>query len=477
MAAKSILEQIDPLFNPKSIAFIGASNDRRKWGSWMVERPLRTGYRGALYPVNLKESHVHGVPAYRSILDISGPVDLAVITVPAPTVPEVMQQCVDKGVKAVVLIAAGFAELGAEGRALQDEVLRIARAGGIRFTGPNCMGIWSAPSQLSLCFDEAPLKGNISFVTQSGTFGVFLAQMASAKGYGLNKVVSIGNQADLCAADYIQYLHQDPETKAIVLYLEGIIEGRRFFEVCRETVKDKPIIIYKGGRTAVGARATLSHTASLAGADETFEALCRQVGILRAYEAMHPFDMAEALTSQPLPAGNRVAIVSGGGGHCVATADACGSLGLDVPEFDPDTQNRIRSLLAAHAPPPRNPVDLAGGLGTPMTIASIDEIVAQLPYIDGILTAPPFMGRGWGGRSLTMNRLALDAAEAIAAIPRKYGKPVIANAIRIQQGSVVMDVLHDADIPSYDTPEESARAMYALVRYAQIKREVNGLEG
>ncbi len=474
MAAKSVAEQIDPLFNPKSIAFIGASNDRRKWGNWMVERPLRTGYRGDIYPVNLKESHIQGVPAYRSILDISGPVDLAVITVPASTVAEIMQQCVDKGVKAAVLISAGFAELGEQGKALQEEALRIARSGGIRFTGPNCMGLWSAPSRLNLCFDEAPLKGGISFVTQSGTFGVFLAAMASAKGYGLNKVVSIGNQADLCAADYIEYFHQDPETKAIVLYLEGIIQGRRFFDVCRQTVKDKPIIIYKGGRTAVGARATLSHTASLAGADEIFEALCRQVGLIRAYEAMHPFDMAEALTSQPLPAGNRVAIISGGGGHCVATADACGGLGLDVPELDPDSQAQIRSLLAAHAPPPRNPVDLAGGMGTPMTIARIAEIMAQLPYIDGIITAPPMMGRGWRGRSLAMNRLALDAAEAIAAIPQKYGKPVISNAIRMDQGSVVTDVLHDSGIPSYDTPEESARAMYALIRYAQLKREVNG---
>lgn len=463
----TIVEQLDPIFKPRSVAFIGASNNPTKWGQWMVERPLNTGYRGAMYPVNLKEKEIQGIPAYTSIKDIPDAVDLAVITVPAATVPQVLVECAEKGVRGVIIISAGFAELNPEGKALQHKVVQIARDAGIRFLGPNCMGIYSSASRFNL-LRWTPHAGPIGFVTQSGTFGMYLAQMANAKGYGLSNLVSIGNQADLTMADYVEYLAQDPATKAIVLYIEGMVEGRRFFEVAQEVVKRKPIIVYKAGRTAAGARATMSHTASLAGDDEVFKAMCEQVGIIRAYETVHPFDMAEALASQPLPAGNRVAILSGGGGHCVATAEACASLGLEVPEFDIETQMAIKAKLLPHSPIPRNPIDLAGGI-PPVTVAGILETVAQLDYIDAIITMPPMAGFGQSARPAIIKEV-VDAAAIIGAIPSKYGKPVIANFIRSVPGGVAFDVLKNAGIPSYETPEESARALYALAKYAATRR-------
>ena len=283
---KTIKEQLDPIFKPESIAFIGASNSPAKWGFRVFDRPLRTGYRGRVYPVNPREDRIRMLPAFRSVLDIPGHVDLAVITVPAPQVPDVMRECVRKGVKGAVLITAGFAEIGREGKVLEDEVVRIAREGGIRFVGPNGMGIWSAAGMLNMCFEQSPLSGPIAFVSQSGTFGGSLSEIAGTKGYGLSKFISIGNQADLTAADYLEYLADDDDTRVVVFYMEGFKDGSRFFDLAKEVVKKKPIVIFKAGRTAPGTRATQSHTASLAGSDEIFDALCRQVGLIRTQEAL-----------------------------------------------------------------------------------------------------------------------------------------------------------------------------------------------
>lgn len=464
-----IVAQLDPIFKPRSIAFIGASNDRRKWGEWMVWRPLHTGYRGGLYPVNPREKEILGLPAFPSILDIPDAVDLAVITVPAASVPGVMGECAQKGVKGVVVISSGFGEKGEEGEALQQEVLRIAREGGIRFIGPNCMGVWSAAGRLCLAFGQAPAPGSISFLSQSGTFGGYLYEMARAKGYGLAKFVSMGNQADLNSADFLEYLVQDKDTSVIVIYMEGVKDGRRFFQTAREVIKKKPIIIYKAGRTSVGKRATLTHTGSLAGDDELFEAMCRQVGIIRSREAIHTFDMAEALASQQAPKGKRIAIVGGGGGQCVVTSDFCASMGMEVPELDGETQRRIQSELLPHAPIPRNPVDLGGGIRSPMSAAHIVDIVAALDYIDGIITNPPAGAFGGVG---DLAKITIDAAEAIAAIPQKYGKPVVASGRRQEEGGIVREILRRSRIPFYDTPEECARAMYALVTYGQLRKEL-----
>jgi acyl-CoA synthetase (NDP forming) len=292
--------------------------------------------------------------------------------------------------------------------------------------------------------------------------------VATSKGYGFSKFVSSGNQASINMADYLEYLAQDDDTKAIVLYIEGIQEGRRFFEIAKEVVKKKPIVVYKGGRTIAGSRATLSHTASLAGSDEVFEAACKQAVIIRCYEAIHPFDIAEALASQPAPRGKRVTVI-GSGGQCVCTADACASLGLELPEFDEDTKRRLLEILPPHAPVPTNPIDLAAS-PDPMIVPKILEIIASLDYINGIIIPGPWIG--WG---LTPERIrdVVAEAEMVTAVPQKYGKSVICTAMSMgQPGSVmVLDLFRRAGIPYYTTPEESARAMYGLARYGEIRRQ------
>ncbi|MFW6125583.1 MAG: acetate--CoA ligase family protein [Chloroflexota bacterium] len=467
----TLFDQLKHIFEPQSVAVIGASGDLTKFGGRAFFLPLETGYRGRLYPVNQSRSEVFGIKTYPSILDIPDDIELAIIAVPAPLVPGVMKECVKKGVKGVVMITAGFAETGAEGRKLQDEVVKMAHDAGIRMVGPNSNGIYSSRVRLNLLYYRAPRLGSISFISQSGTLGGYLFEWANNKGYGFSKFVSSGNQASLNVADYVEYLGHDPDTRAIVLYIEGIQEGQRFVEAAREAVKKKPIIAFKGGRTAVGSRATLSHTASMAGADEVFDAACKQAGIIRCYEVTHPFDLAEALTQQPLPRGKRVTIV-GSGGQCVATADACASLGLELPEFDDDTKRRLVEMLPPHAPVPTNPVDTAAG-GDPMTGPRIVDFLAQLDYIDGIITHGPMIG--WG---VTPERISslLTESDLVTSVPEKYGKPVVCTAVgrRDGRGDLGYDLFHHARIPMYLTPEESARAMWGLMEYAEIRRTMRG---
>ena len=470
----NIAEQLDPIFKPESIAILGASDKPGKWGYIMVERPLKTGFGGTIYPINPTKDEILGIRAYRSVLDIPGQVDLAVVTVPAPAVPGLMRECLKKGVKGAVLIPGGFAEAGNEGKALENEVASIAKEGKIRFVGPNCMGIWSAAGNLNLCFHQAPKRGAIAFVSQSGTFGGYLSEIANAKGYGLSKFISIGNQANITASEYLEYLAEDDDTKVIVFYMEGFKDGRRFFQLAREVIKKKPIIIYKGGSTIAGARATLSHTASLAGSEDVFKAMCHQIGLVRANEALHSFEMAEALVEQPLPGGKRVAIMGSGGQGVVAT-DACASLGLEVPEFDRETAISLQKLLPPHAPPARNPIDFAGSYRTTIEEVKIIEKLLSLDYIDGVITNVPVNPMIWGIKPTaadadkTMSdtiKAVLQAARLFATLPKKYNKPIVTLRFRHIDDPTI-DILKEAGIPVYDTPEQCARAMYALTRYAE----------
>lgn len=475
---KSIKEQLDPIFKPESIAIIGASSSPLKWGGRMLNRPVRTGYRGAIYPVNPNMSEISGFRSYRSILDIPKPVDLAIMTIPAHMTPHAIKECVEKGVKGVILITAGYSEIGEEGKAIEDEVAQIAREGGIRLVGPNCMGLWSSSVNLNLSFELAPRTGPISFISQSGTFGVFLSEIANSKGYGLSKFVSIGNQADLTAADYLEYLAEDEQTGVIVFYIEGFKDGRRFFELAKDVAKIKPILIFKAGQTEAGSRAAMSHTASLAGSDDIFDSACRQAGLIRTNEAVHAFDMADALTTQPLPPGRRVAIL-GSGGMGVVTADACASLGLEVPHLEIETVRLLQKTMPPHAPLPTNPIDFAGSARTANDEASVVEMLLGQDYIDGVISNVPINPIVWSYMTnpgkipkllLDATKLAIDGASHFASLPAKFNKPIITMRLRKSEHDIVADILKGAGIPIYDTPEECARSMFALAEYAEVRR-------
>jgi acetyltransferase len=477
--SRKIAEELDYIFKPKSIAVIGASDTFRKWGYLMVERPLKTGFKGAIYPINPSKREILGLPTFPSVSAVPSAIDLAVITTPAATVPDVLRDCVEKGIKGAVVISAGFAEVGEEGRGFENAMVEVARSGGIRLVGPNGMGIWSAAGQLSLCFPKASKAGPIAFISQSGTFGVAMAQVASNKGYGLSKFISIGNQADLEVSDYLEYLADDEDTKVIVLYLEGLKDGRRFFTVARQVIKKKPIVVYKGGRSAAGARATLSHTASIAGSEKIFDGVCKQVGLLQVDESFHLFEMAEALVGLPLADGNRVAIL-GSGGQGVVGTDACSAVGLELPELDADTASSITALLPAHAPPAKNPIDFAGSSRTALQEAEIIEKLLKLDYIDGVISNVPVSPQIWD-HSLKIDRnsdslpepiqVALDGAKVYASLPKKYNKPVICLRFIRLEHDIMEDILKEGGIPIYDTPEQCARAMHALVHYGQVRKK------
>jgi acyl-CoA synthetase (NDP forming) len=457
---------LDPVFKPKAIAVIGASTHLEKWGHRMVVRPLNTGYRGAIYPVNPNAKEVAGLKSFAAISDLPRDVDLAVITLPAPLVKEALRECLHHGIRGVVIISAGFAESGQMGEKLQQEVVRIASEANIPLVGPNCMGLWSAPVGLNLAFEEPPIQGSIAFVSQSGTLGHYLMLLAKAKGYGFSGFVSSGNQAMLEVVDYLEYFGRDERTQAIILYIEGIQDTTRFFRVAKEVTKKKPIVVYKAGRFEVGVRAALSHTASLAGNDQIFEGLCKQVGLIRCYDPLHTCDMAMALASQPLPKSNRVAILSGGGGYCVTMAEASVAWGLDVPQLDPTASEKIKKILPAFAPQPWNPIDAAADI-RPMTYARALEILVSLDYIDGVLMMIPFMF-SFQLRSPASIRELMDATEIICGLPKKFNKPIIGNMIPQISVGPASDLFQKAGIPFYATQDESARAMHALVRYARI---------
>ncbi|MCP4623175.1 MAG: hypothetical protein GY850_06545 [bacterium] len=459
---KRMYEELSPLFSPQSIAIIGASGTPGKWGNDMVVRPLQSSFRGPIYPINPKAEEIEGLKAYPNIRDVPHAVDMAIITIPAPLVPSAVRDCAAKGVKAMVVISAGFAETGPKGKALQDEVVATAKSANIRFMGPNGMGIWVSGVRLNTAFDFMPQPGGISFISQSGTMGAYLMSIANDKGYGFNAFLSVGNQADLSMADYIEYLGDDERTKVIVLYIEGLKYGDKFLRNARKVIRKKPIIVYKSGHGEDGARATMSHTASIAGSDEIFDAACHQAGIIRTYDVSHAFDIAEALSKQPLPKGNRVGIVAGGGGMCVVSTDACNGYGLRVPELDDNTVARLSEYLLPHASPPKNPIDLAAD-PRGMTLAYIAETLARHPGIDAIITDAPL----WGITPSTIKE-KLDAAEILSQIPEKYGKPLIALAMKSQMTGIVYELMRDRNIPFYEFPKDSARAVYGLYRYARL---------
>ena len=468
--------QLDYIFKPKSVAVVGASNRSGKWGFMMVDTPMKSGYKGTIYPVHPTGGEVLGLKGYTSLLAIPDPVDLVVITVPANIVPQVIKDCAAKGVKCAIIITAGFAEVGEQGRILQDEVTRIAKEANIRFVGPNCMGIWSSAAHLNLCLMQQPEQGAVAFASQSGTYGVYLSEIANSKGYGLSKFISIGNQADITASEYLDYLAEDEDTKVIVFYIEGFRDGKSFFERAREVIRKKPIIMFKGGKTEAGARATKSHTASLAGSEEIYEAMCRQVGIINAAEAFQSFEMAEALVHQPLPQGNRIVIL-GSGGQSVVISDACASLGLEVPELDQTTVNYLKKLLPPHAPPPKNPVDFAGAYYSVRDQIEVIEQLFKLDYIDGAIANVPSnlslqttVHRTTESDEPIPEDMARDI-EYFAKLPWKYHKPIVTIRISRPDRKAAESILKKAGMPFYDTPEQCARAMYALAYYAKVKRK------
>ncbi len=348
------------VFEPRSVAVVGASATPNKAGFNILQNLLTLGYEGEVYPVNPKAGEILGLKAYPTVDQIPHQVETAIIATPAGVVVDVMKGCARKGVKAVIIISSGFSEGSEEGRRLEDEVMAIARQAGIRLVGPNTTGIFNGENRFISSFapiDKLP-SGNVAFIAQTGLFlGILLDHILTSQHFGISKVAGLGNKADVDDADILEYLAGDAQTEVVAMYIEGLSDGRRFLKVAREIAREKPLVVFKAGTTEAGAEAALSHTASLAGRAEVFEAACKQAGILRVNGFEEMLDVVKAFSFLPLPTGNRVGVIHYTGAGCVIAADACQKEGLELAEFSPATLEALREITPAwHRV--RNPIDL-----------------------------------------------------------------------------------------------------------------------
>jgi acetyl coenzyme A synthetase (ADP forming)-like protein len=447
------------LLNPSTIAVVGASRRRGTIGGELFHNLLVGGFTGPVYPVNPNADVVQSVAAYRSIRDIHGPVDLAVIIVPAESAVDTARECADKGVKTMVVISPGFAEIGGEGQDRQRALLAVCRQAGMRLVGPNCMGVINLEPdvQMNATYSPtAPIGGKVSFFSQSGALGLAIIEHANRLGLGLSSFISIGNKADLSGNDFLQFWENDPATAVIALYLESVGNPRKFARIARRVGRSKPIIAVKSGRSAAGARATSSHTGALIGAsDVTVDALFHQAGVVRTDTLGEFFDVASLLANQPLPAGRRVAILTNGGGPGILAADACDADGLTVPTLPAE----IRAALAEFLPPEAalsNPVDTIEG--SPESFRRAIGVLAGWDGIDAIIVlfVPPLVTK--------TGDVAVAIRDAVLELPRKV--PVLTVFMSAGGGPAELRV-GPIKVPAYSYPEEASRALAHVVRYAE----------
>jgi acetyltransferase len=463
-------ESLKSIFKPQTVAIVGASNNPKRWGYHTLRNMIEAEFHHGLFPVNPNEKEVQGIPCYPSIARIPAEVDLAVIVVNTTQVAEVIAQCIEKKIRGGIVITAGFAEIGQKGARLQEKVARDAQKAGFYFLGPNCWGIWSSEGNVNTLFNKSmqPPKGSVAFVSQSGTLGEYFFNGTQKYGFGVSKFVGCGNQACIALTDVLAYLGDEPETRVITAYIEDVGDGRRFFEVARQITLKKPLLVFKAGSTPEAARAAKSHTAAMAGNDAVFEAVCRQAGILRCSDFMDMFAIAGALCYQPIPRGNRVAVISPGGGFCVTAAEACSRLGLALPQMTAEAQDKLRAEMNPFAPPPVNPIDAIGRKGSSAYL-NIIEIVAAQEYIDGIIITPRLnqLDRSRSPQAMIRN---IELAEATAAVSEKYNKPLICASEHELQGPI-FEIYKRRHIPFLDNPFDCAKVMAGMVQYGAYRNK------
>jgi acetate---CoA ligase (ADP-forming) len=450
---------------PRSVAVVGASRTRGTIGGELFRNLLDSGFQGPVYPVNPKADVVQSVRAYPTVTDIPDEIDLAVIAVPASMVATVAEDCAKKGVDALLVISAGFAEIGEEGRTRQEELLRVARRHGMRIVGPNCMGVLNTNGavQLNATFSPvAPPPGRLAFSSQSGALGIAVMHRARELGLGMSSFVSVGNKADISGNDLLQYWEQDANTDVILLYLESFGNPRKFARVARRVAAQKPIVAVKSGRSQAGARAAASHTGSLVAGDIAVGALFEQAGVIRTETLEELFDVASVAAYQPLPRGNRVAILTNAGGLGILCADACEASGLEIPELAAATKQKIGALLPPEASV-ANPVDMIAS-ATAEQYGEVLGLIADDPGVDSVVVifVPPLVTR------------AEDVARNIVETTARLTDKTIVSCFIGAQGIHEWLRRGDVTVPTFAFPESAARALSNVTRYASWRAAPTG---
>jgi acetyl coenzyme A synthetase (ADP forming)-like protein len=455
------MDDLEPFFKPKSVAVIGASREPRKFGHVIFKNFVESEFTGKTYPVNPKAEHILGSKAYYSVKEVPGELDLAVVAVPAPIVPSIIDECLSKNVKAVVIVSGGFREVGEKGEKLELEIKEKIEGSNLRIIGPNCIGVYDSSNHVDTLFLpryrlRRPKPGPIAFISQSGAFGSAVLDWAASQDIGISKFTSIGNKIDVDEINLLNYLADDPLTKCITVYVESIERGREFLRTASRVTDTKPVIMLKGGITQEGARAALSHTGSLAGSAKIYKGALEQAGVIQAQTVDELFDYARVLAYQPIPKGQKnVVIVTNGGGFGVISTDEVSKLGLKLASLDPETIKRLQDKLPDYAIP-HNPLDLVGDADVERYRLALNAVSSD-PNVGIILVIV----------LLQTSYIESDVVDAITESQVTYGKPTIVCTIGGEFTQILVKMLEDDHIPSYTTPGRAVNAINALIRYCK----------
>ena len=448
---------LDKLFDPRSIAVIGASNKKGSVGYILLRNLIGAEYDGIVYPVNVSAQSVQGIQAYASIGQVPRKIDLAVIAVPAKAVPETMRECGEAGVAGAVIVSSGFKEIGKEGKRLEEEVCAIAESYGVRIVGPNCLGYIRPNMNLNVTFAHViPPAGRVAFFSQSGALGTAILDWAAANHVGFSAFVSVGSMADVDFGDLIDYFGADAHTSSIILYVESITDARKFMSAARHFAKSKPIIVVKSGRTARSALAAASHTGAIAGDDTLYSAVFRRAGVVRVDEIEDLFDASEALSRVSSPRGPRLGIVTNAGGPGVMASDCLLSLGGELAEISPETDEKLQAALPGFAAR-GNPVDVAGDADAARYAAAAQALIDD-PSCDGVLAI------------LTPQAMSdpTATAQALVEVARTHQlKPLLTSfmgEIKVAEG---VETFRHAHVPTFATPEDAVRAYMYMYQYTR----------
>ncbi len=450
------------LFNPKSIAVVGASRTPGKIGYEILSNILGYGYGGKVYPVNPNATEILGLRCYPSVSAIKEEVDMVIISVPAKLVPEAIEDAGNAGAKVAVVISSGFKEVG--NKDLEDEVVMRARKYGMRILGPNIFGIVYTPTRLNASFGPRNvIPGGIAFITQSGALGIALMGMTIVERIGVSSIISVGNKSDIDDADLLEYLAEDPHTKVILIYLEGVNDGRRFIKVASEVITKKPIVVVKAGRTEVGAKAVASHTGSLAGNVVVYSVAFKQSGILPAHNVEEAFDWSRAFSCLPLPKNQNLVVVTNGGGAGVLITDTLAEYGINLPSPPKSLMDDIRKLVPPFASL-ANPIDVTG-------------MISNEGYVNALLKTleNPEVGAVLGAYCQTAVTDPTIIAGLLISRIREMGglnKPLVLAFIGGEETYMAIRRLNDFGIPTYPMPERAAATMAALYNYVKIREGV-----
>ncbi len=467
---------LEHVLNATSVAVVGASKKETKRGYQTIKTLLDQGFEGRIYPVNPKEKSILGLPCHKQVSAIEGPVEMVLITTPAKTIPGILRDCGKKGVAGAVIIAGGFGEMGKAGKALEKEIVAIAKEHDIRLIGPNTSGMMNLESNMNLVGLKEVPKGHIALISQSGNMALTLITEASIKSrQGFSYYVGIGNEADLKFHEYLAFFQEDPHTRAILMYVEGMRDGRRFLQQAYQTTREKPIVMLKSGRSATGKLSAGSHTGALAGMSEVARTAFRRAGIIVIEDSDELFPAAETLASLPHIKNRSIAILADGGGHATIAADKLTDLGVNIPALGEKPRKKLKALLPVGAST-RNPVDVAGGADeNPAIFADCAEIMLHDPQVGGLLLVGLF-----GGYNIRFAKsLAFveeDAAHRMGKLVKDMGKPIVVHSLYNYARPHSLDLLRYYGIPVYDSLEVACKSISVLSEYGNYLRSYKAKE-